>query len=226
MTHSPATARGLKILVPAVRLRPWPPLIAVPCADGLGYRSHATLTIAPGGLISATARPGSRPDRADALVDELLHALALVGFGRVDVALRVGRDAVHARRTGRAGGRRRRSSSAPPATRESMMWIFSLRAVGEEDVLLLRVLRERDVPHRAVAERVLARTSASFTNLPSLREHLDAVVRAVADVDEAVVRRLGAVHRVAELLRRRRVRVVAGRGSCRRACCRRRPSSA
>ena len=34
--------------------------------------------------------------RADALVDELLHAFTLVGLGRVEVALGVRRDAVHA----------------------------------------------------------------------------------------------------------------------------------
>src|ERR1700704_5934987 len=34
--------------------------------------------------------------RADALVDELLQALTLVGFGRVEVALGIGCDAVHA----------------------------------------------------------------------------------------------------------------------------------
>ena len=39
-------------------------------------------------------------------------------------------------------------------------------------------------------------------------EHLHAVVDAIADVDEPVVRPLGAVHRVAELLRRRRRRIV------------------
>src|SRR5215467_2844773 len=33
---------------------------------------------------------------ADALVDEFLQAFALPGFGRVDVALGIGRDAVHA----------------------------------------------------------------------------------------------------------------------------------
>ena len=39
-------------------------------------------------------------------------------------------------------------------------------------------------------------------------EHLDAIVRPVADVDEAIVRELRAVYRVAELLRGRRIRIV------------------
>ena len=39
-------------------------------------------------------RPGPLRDRRQPLVDELLQAPALVGLGRVDVALRIGRDAV------------------------------------------------------------------------------------------------------------------------------------
>ena len=40
-----------------------------------------------------TLAPGR--DRADAFVDEFLHALSFVSFGGVKVALRIGRDAVH-----------------------------------------------------------------------------------------------------------------------------------
>ena len=55
-------------------------------------------------------------------------------------------------------------------------------AVGEEHVLLLRILRERDVPHRAVAERV--GRDEHFLHERAVRlEDLDAIVRAVADVD-------------------------------------------
>ena len=50
---------------------------------------------------------------------------------------------------------------------------------------------------------------ASFTNLPSGVNTWMRSFDAVADVDEAVVRQLGAVHRGAELLRRRRVGIVA-----------------
>ena len=83
-------------------------------------------------------------------------------------------------------------------------------AVGEVHVLLLRVLRERDVPRRAVAER-LRRDAHFLHELAVLREHLHAIVRPVADVDEVVVRELRAVHRRAELLDERRVRVVGAR---------------
>src|SRR5690348_2199010 len=49
----------------------------------------------------AAARPGRNlaalRNRAETLVDELLQALARVSFRRVEVALRVGGDAVHAK---------------------------------------------------------------------------------------------------------------------------------
>ena len=50
--------------------------------------------------------------------------------------------------------------------------------------------------------------NASFTNLPSGVNTWMRLFDAVADVEQAVDRELGAVHRVAELLRRRRVGVV------------------
>ena len=90
-------------------------------------------------------------------------------------------------------------------------------AVGDEQIALLRVVRERDVPHRAerrhgaelagTTARRLLRDEGFLHELAVLLEHLDAVVRAVADVDHAVLRDLDAGD-VAELPRRRRVRIV------------------
>ena len=80
-------------------------------------------------------------------------------------------------------------------------------AVGEVEILLLRVARERDVPHRTVAAGFLGH--AHFLHeLAVLLEHLDTVVRTVADVHEPVARGLRAVHRVPELLGQRRRGVV------------------
>ena len=58
-------------------------------------------------------------------------------------------------------------------------------AVGHEDVLLLRVLREGDVPHRTVASESFSILTL-LHELAFLREHLHAVVDAVADVHEVV----------------------------------------
>ena len=80
-------------------------------------------------------------------------------------------------------------------------------AVGHEDVALLRIAREGDVPDRAFAQAA-PRIPLLLDELAVLREHLQAIVLPVADVHQAVVRDVGAVHRVAELLRRRRVGIV------------------
>ena len=93
---------------------------------------------------------------AEPLVDELLQAPALVGLGRVDVALRVGRDAVHGEEL--AG-----LAAAVAEARQDLQRValddvdLLVLAVGEVEILLLRILRERDVPDRAVAERASAR---------------------------------------------------------------------
>ena len=48
----------------------------------------------------------------------------------------------------------------------------------------------------------------SLTKVPSGLEYLDTIVHAVADIEQAIVRELRAVHRAAELLIDRRVRIV------------------
>src|ERR671914_303601 len=92
--------------------------------------------------------------RTDPLVDELLQALALVRFGRVDVALRVHRNTVDAEEL--AG-----LPAAVAEARENLHRValddvdLLVLAIRQIDVPLLRILRERDVPHRTVAKRSL-----------------------------------------------------------------------
>ena len=62
--------------------------------------------------------------------------------------------------------------------------------------------------HTEPSERVCGSMRYSGNELALAREHLDAIVRAVTGVDHAVVRHLGAVHRVAELSWQRRGRIV------------------
>ena len=139
------------------------------------------------------ARTGRQP-----LVEEALQPAALIGLHGVQVALRVGGDVVQ--RVPLAG------IVAALAEVGELLHRLAIEdaqllvaAVGHVEVLLLRVARERGVPHRAVAARV-----ARHVDLPHERavdlEDLQPVAGAVAHVDEPVVGHVGAVHRAAELL--------------------------
>ena len=104
-------------------------------------------------------------DALHALVHEALQAAAVVGFGRVDVALRVGGDAVdrvelagHLAAVAEVGEDLERLPIEDPDA--------LVLAVGQENELLLRVVAERDVPRRSVAERALA-DPRLLMNLPS-----------------------------------------------------------
>src|SRR5579862_3642918 len=72
-------------------------------------------------------------------------------------------------------------------------------SVGEVDVLLLRIFREGDVPNRAVAESVLVENFLFDERAVGL-EDLDAIVDAVAYVEESVIGEIGAMDGIAELL--------------------------
>src|SRR5215467_4394357 len=136
-------------------------------------------------------------DGCHALVYELLNSFSLVRLGRVDVALGVRRDAVHGEPL--AGLASAVAELGDDVQRLPVHHVDALvLAVGEEDVLLLRILREGDVPHRSVALR-RGLDDLLLHELAALLEDLDAVVHAVADVEESIDRRLGAVHGIAKL---------------------------
>ena len=94
---------------------------------------------------------------------------------------------------------RRRTARLPPAVAEAGQDIQRLAlgdadplvaAVGEVEIFLLRVLRERDVPHRAAPARA-RRHEQLADERAVLAEHVEPVVDAIADIDEAVRGRLG-----------------------------------
>src|SRR5438132_4194854 len=89
-------------------------------------------------------------DRREALEHELLQPLTAVRLGHVDVALRVGRDAVDRVELARlpAAVAEARELGQRLAIEDVDLLVG---AVGEIEILLLRILRERDVPHRSVA---------------------------------------------------------------------------
>src|SRR5205807_335082 len=80
-------------------------------------------------------------------------------------------------------------------------------AVGEKQIALLGIARECNVPHRAGRERVpgVKRLLHERTVRP---EYLNAIVGAVAHIDQPVVRAFDAMYRVAELLSGWRLRIV------------------
>ena len=71
--------------------------------------------------------------------------------------------------------------------------------VGDEDEVLRGIFGEHQVPDRAVGER-LRLDPELFDERAVFAKNLDAVVDAVAHVDEPVVAQPHAVHRIGELL--------------------------
>src|SRR5262245_18567032 len=91
---------------------------------------------------------------AHALVDELLQPLTFPGLGRVDVALGVGGDAVHAvELAGLASAVAEAGQDFHRLAQQDVDLLVA--AVGDVEILLLRVFREGDVPHRPVGQRSL-----------------------------------------------------------------------
>src|SRR5436190_11852225 len=143
---------------------------------------------------------------AEALVQESLNALAAVRLGCVDVAFRITRDAVHRVELSRL-------SAAVAEAGENFQRValhdvdLFVSAVDQIKELLLGILRERYIPNGAVAQRSLL--DEDFLHERSiLLEHLNPVIHAIAHIHETVVREFGAVNGIAELLRRRRIRIV------------------
>src|SRR4051812_48408589 len=124
--------------------------------------------------------------------DELLDALAVVLLARVHVALRVDGDAADGQEASRlASALSNRADFVERGAIEDAHLL--VLAVRDEQVALLRIVRERDVPHRSErGDRAeLARDDGAagvlgddrfLHELAGLAEHLDAVAGAVADV--------------------------------------------
>src|SRR5882762_7229491 len=135
---------------------------------------------------------------SQAFIHEFLQTLSAVRFGRVDVALRIRGNAVH-------GVELAGLPSAVAKTRQGLKSVAQqdvhllVRPIGEIDVLLSRVLRKSDVPNGPITQRPFF--NDLFLDEGAVRlGYLDAIVRPVTDVEQTVVRELGAVHRIAELL--------------------------
>src|SRR3954447_17071697 len=159
--------------------------------------------------LSVTSRNSAEPLSSQRIRGqlELLDAFSGIDLGGVDVALRIHRHGVDPMKlTGVA------SATAEAADHSAVLALehpdLVVLAVRAQQVCLLRIGPDRDIPYRAVAERVLF--EEPFLDEGAVfPEHLDAVVDAVADIDQSVIGDLHAMHGIGELLRHRRVRIVS-----------------
>jgi hypothetical protein len=72
-------------------------------------------------------------------------------------------------------------------------------AVSQIDILQLRILRERDVPNCAVAQGIRG-DKDFFHEGPIWFENLNTIVDAIANVEQSVFGKVGALCRIAKLL--------------------------
>ena len=136
--------------------------------------------------------------RAKALEDEFLHPLSFVGFGGVEVALRIRGNAVDGvELAGLAASVAEIGEFFQGIAEQNVNAVIG--AVSQKHELLVGVFGKRDVEYGAVTERVLF-DEGFFDERAVLLEHLNAVVGAITNVEQAVVCEFGAVDGVAELL--------------------------
>src|SRR5216684_805980 len=137
---------------------------------------------------------------------EFLDALSGIDLGGIDVALGVDRHGVDPVELPGVT-----SVAAKTADHRAILALqhpdFVVLAIGAQQKSLLRIGPDRDIPYRAIAERVLL-IKPFLHEGAVLLEHLDAVVDAVADIDEAIIGDFHAMHGIGELLRHRRLGIV------------------
>src|SRR6516165_1253409 len=96
----------------------------------------------------------ARRHHSDPFVQEALHALSLEGLGRIDVALGIDRDAVHAVEFAglapAAAKCRQLGERIAPKDAHAL-----IGAVSQVDEALLRIFREGDFPRRSGSQRIL-----------------------------------------------------------------------
>src|SRR3954454_6175690 len=137
---------------------------------------------------------------------EFLDTLSAVDLGRVDVAFGIDRHRVNPVKLPGVA-----AAAAEGADDRAVLALehpdLVVLAIGAQQISLSGIGPDRDVPNRAVAERILLEE-------PLLDEgavppkHLDAIVHAVADIDQTVIGDLHAMHGIGELLRDRRLGIV------------------
>src|SRR5579864_1408014 len=116
-------------------------------------------------------------DGTQAFVHEFLEALAAIGFRRVDVALGIRGDAVHRVELSRLTSAVAETCQDLQRVAQQNVDLF-VGAVRQVNILLLGILRESNVPDRAVAQRSLL-DDLFLDERAVLLEHLNAIVHTV-----------------------------------------------
>src|SRR5262245_24774858 len=143
---------------------------------------------------------------SQSFVNELLDAFSFVGLACIDITLRIYGDAANGVELARHASARAeaRDDFERVAPQDEDLFVV---AVGDVEEALLRVVRERDVPHRSVAESRF-RDESLFHEFAVFLKHLDPVILAVADIDQTILRDCGAVH-CAKLFCRGGIRIIS-----------------
>src|SRR5687767_8465180 len=147
----------------------------------------------------ADARAGARAKAAILIsLGELLQPPPEARLAGIEIALRIGAEVMEvAELSGLAAMPRKAAEELAVAARQDVQ--RPALSIGDDEVALPGIGREHQVGH----VRPRQARAKDFPHVgPVLAEHLDAVVAAVADVDQAVARQPDAVHGVGELLRR------------------------
>ena len=128
---------------------------------------------------------------------EFLYPAAEADFGGIEIAFRINSDVVHPLElAGLAAVTAPLRKHLPVLARQHTD--LAIGTVRHEDETLLRIARQHQVPNRAVRQGL--RIEAELLDEGTvLTKDLNAIVDAVADIDQAVVRQPHAVHGVAEL---------------------------
>src|SRR5450759_276802 len=117
---------------------------------------------------------------------EFLRTVPEADFRRVDIAFRIDGDVMHPFEL--AG-----LAAMPTPLREHLPVVavdrddLAVRPVGDENIFLCGIFRQHEIPNRTVLQSL--RLDPELLHEGAiLAEHLDAVIGAVADIDETVIR--------------------------------------
>jgi hypothetical protein len=128
-----------------------------------------------------------------------LHTLAFVGLGHKDVALRISRHVLIGKKLSWLSAAITEAGEYGHglAVQNVGLHVFAIRQIKK---LLTGISRERDIPYLTVTQR--HRGDQFFSHEGTIGfEHLNSIIGAITDINQAVHSGFGAMDRIAKLLR-------------------------